>query len=111
MSDFGAMIIFRKANSESFTDDDKNTIKSALKKVINKGNYSNLIKEGNYLNLKGWDNDKLCSLLTEYYIDENYDETVEFAKEEDLEDAKNISRQLQKELGDVYEVIASFEEW
>lgn len=108
MSDFGAIIIFSKSNS-SISDEEKEIIQTELKRVIKSGDYSSIIEEGNYLELKNWDEDKLCSMITEYYIDENFDEIFEFAKEEDTEDLEDIISKLN--LDTSIEISSSFEEW
>ena len=109
MSDFGAIIIFSKNDGSSFTDDDKQAIKKELERVIKSGDYSSIIEEGNYLELKNWDEDKLCSMITEYYMDENFDEIFEFAKEEDTEDLEDIISKLN--LDPSIDVSSSFEVW
>jgi len=109
MSDFGAIIIFSKKDGTSISDEEKEVIQAELKRVIKSGNYSSIIEEGNYLELKNWDVDKLCSMITEYYIDENFDEIFEFAKEEDLVDAEDIVSKLNLESS--IEISFSFEEW
>jgi len=108
MSDFGAIIIFSKSNS-SISDEEKEIIQTELKRVIKSGDYSSIIEEGNYLELKNWDEDKLCSMITEYYIDENFDEIFEFAKEEDTEDLEDIISKLNLDAS--INISASFEEW
>ena len=93
----------------AFTKEEKQIIQEELKRVIKSNDYSSIIEEGNYLELKNWDEDKLCSIITEYYIDENFDEIFEFAKEEDTEDLKDIISKLN--LDTSIEISSSFEEW
>ena len=51
MSDFGAILIFSKSNS-LISDEEKEIIQTELKRVIKSGDYSSIIEEGNYLELK-----------------------------------------------------------
>ena len=108
MSDFGAILIFSKSNS-SISDEEKEIIQTELKRVIKSGDYSSIIEEGNYLELKKWDEDKLCSMVTEYYIDENFDEIFQFTEEEDIEDLEDIISKLNLDAS--INISASFEEW
>lgn len=110
MSDFGALIIFKKKNG-NFSEDDKELIVKELKKVIKDGKYPSNIKDGDFDELKKWESDAYCSMITEYFIDESSEEIREFAKEEDLEEAKNIITKLQPKLIEHFIMEAKFEEW
>lgn len=111
MSDFGAILIIRKT-SGSFTGGDKSTISSMLDAIISRSNYSEIIKTGAFKSLIGWDDDTaLCSMLTEYYDDEDSEDVREFAEEEDMDEAAEIAEKLQARLGNGFTVTAAFQDW
>jgi hypothetical protein len=110
MSDFGAIIIFRKKVG-SFSSDDKKKIEKELKKVITEKEFPSNITEGNFAELRGWDDDAYCSMITEYYDDEDAEEIREFAEEEDIPDCELIIKKLTPTLESDFEMEAKFEDW
>jgi hypothetical protein len=111
MSDFGAILILKKA-SGNFTAQDKELIVEKLSSIIEAGDYLDIIKKGNYKSLIDWEDDTaLCSMLTEYFDDENSEEVRAFAKEDDIEDVEDIAQKLQSKLGNSFTVVSAFEDW
>lgn len=110
MSDFGAIITFQK-KSGSVSDDDKELIIKALKKVIKDGRYPSHIKDGDFEKLKKWEEETYCSMITEYFIDESAEEIREIAEVEDLDEAEDIINKLQLKLGVEFTMEAKFEDW
>lgn len=110
MSDFGAIIIFKK-KSGLFTSDDRKKVEKELKKVITDKEFPSNITEGNFAKLRGWDEDNYCSIVTEYYEDEDADEIREFAEEEDVQDCERIIEKLRPILETDFEMVAKFEDW
>lgn len=110
MSDFGAIIIFRKKDG-NFDSDDKNKIVNELKKVITEKEFTSNIVGGNFSELKIWQENACCSMITEYYDDENANQIWDFAKENDIEDCKRIIKLLKSNLPDDFSIEAKFEEW
>ena len=110
MSDFGAIITFQKKNG-SFSDDDKELIIKELKNIINHGNFPSNIKNGDYVILKKWYNQTYCSMITEYYDDEDSEEIRGFAEIEDIEEANQIITELKKVIGINFDMEVRFEDW
>jgi len=110
MSDFGAIIIFRKKTG-SFSSDDKKKIEKELKKVITDKEFPSNITEGNFSELRGWDEDCYSSMITEYYDDEDTEEIREFAEEDDMQDCERIIEKLKLTLETDFEMEAKFEDW
>lgn len=110
MSDFGAIIKFKK-NDEEISEENIDSIKSALKTVINSEEYPSNIYEGSFANVIAWEENTYASLITEYYDGEDADEIRSFAEEEDLQDCNRIVSSLVSILGNDYEISASFEDW
>lgn len=79
MSDFGAIIKF-KMNGEDISEENIESIKSALKTVINTEEYPSNITEGNFENIISWEENTYASLITEYYDGEDADEIRSFAR-------------------------------
>lgn len=110
MSDFGAIIKFKK-NGEDISEENIESIKSALKTVINTEEYPSNITEGNFENIIGWDENTYASLITEYYDGEDAQEIREFAEDDDIQDCNRIVSSLTNILGSDYEISTSFEDW
>lgn len=110
MSDFGAILIIEK-NTGSLSSEDKAEITAAISEIITAGDYSEVIIEGDYKTIYGWNEDGHCIKLTEYYDDEDADEVRESAKEEDMEEAQEIAEKLIEKLGNDYTIVAAFEDW
>ena len=110
MSDFGAILIFKK-NTGTFSSTDKTRILTELRLIIKNGGYSSVIKDGDFKTLYEWEGTALCSKLSEYYDDEGADDVREFAEEEDMEEAKSIIAKLKQKLGSEFIITASFEDW
>lgn len=110
MSDFGVLIKFKK-NSGSFNKEDLAKIVSGLEQVVNPKDFPSNITNGNFLKLKEWDKGEYVSLITEYYLDQNEEELMDFAEEEDLEQAKDIIEKLKIILNDSIDMSAHLEEW
>ncbi len=109
MSDFGGILIFSKKDGSVFTPEEKQTIVNELERVIEHGNYPDIIREGNYRQLVDWGENTLASMITEYYLDEETEDLYDFAEEEDIELLEEMIEQL--ELPSQIEVKAAFEEW
>jgi len=110
MSDFGAIIIIKKVSGE-MRPGDKNLIASHLVSIIDGGDYPKEIKTGNYKSLIEWgDEGALCSMLSEYY-DDDEDDIREFAEEEDMDEAEDIAEKLRGRLGPGFSITVAFEDW
>jgi|SRR5690606_7594409 len=110
MSDFGAIIVFTK-KSGTFTDYDKELIETKLKEIVTNTEFPSNITEGNFARLRGWEDDSYCSMITEYYEDEDSEEIREFAEEDDLQDCERIIEKLKPIFEEDFEMEAKFEDW
>ncbi len=110
MSDFGAIITFKKKTG-TFSSDDKTKIEKELKKVITEKEFPSNITKGNFEDLRIWDEDRYCSMITEYYLDENAEEIREFAEEDDIQECEKIIEKLKTNLETFFEMKASIEDW
>ena len=110
MSDFGSIILFNKKAGE-FNTSDQNKIKESLKKVIKENVFPLNITKGNFAELRKWDNDGYCSIITEYYDDEDSEEIWEFAKDDDVAECERIIELLKPDLLTDFDMEAKFEDW
>ena len=109
MSDFGAIITFKKSGS-SLSDSDRDSILKNFNKIVEDGEYSSHIKSRSsykFNKLDGVD----CIKLTEYYEDEDADEIREFAEEEDIYEANEIIDSLKAVTDSSIEMEARFLDW
>lgn len=83
MSDFGTVIFFTKKDG-NINDNDLELLSSSIKNQIDLNDFPSNIKEGNINELKKWDDNILCSMITEYFFDENENEIRAIIEEEDL---------------------------
>jgi hypothetical protein len=110
MSDFGALIIFRKA-SGTLSAEDKTLILDKLNEAVKNGEHSSHIKGAKYSKLIDWDENLHAVMLTEYFDDEDADEVREFAEEEDIDEANEIIAVLETSLGTDFKMEAVFTDW
>lgn len=110
MSDFGVIIKFTKNSGELQASDLENII-SALEEIVGKSNdFPSNIVEGNYLTLKKWEGNTYVSVITEYYLDENEQELREWASEEDIAQALDITQKLSLIFNDI-QMSVHLEDW
>jgi len=107
MSDFGSVVIFRK-NEGDFSPEDISVIEQELKNVVIEEKYPSNITAGGFQTLKEWGEGVYCSMITEYYDD---DDLRKFAEEDDLPECERIIEDLQAILGGEFSMEASFEDW
>ena len=110
MSDFGAIIVFTKKTG-SFSTDDKKIIEKELKKIVTDKEFPSNITKGNFSELVSWGNNSYCSMITEYYEDEDAEEIRSFAEEDDIPDCERIIELLKSKLEDDFKMEAKFEDW
>src|SRR5690554_6459611 len=111
MSDFGAIILVKKKDSSELSESEIQNISIQLEAIIENGNFTEDLKNSNYLDFREWEGEQLCIVLTEYYDDINMEEYYEATKEDDLSDAKSIADNLLLKLGEEYIITPSFENW
>lgn len=109
MSDFGSLLLFQRSNGD-LTSEDLENIKSILKEVVTEGEFPSNITGGNFLDLRQWDSNVYCSLITEYYLDIESDDLKEYFLKYDIEDCEKIVKKLKPLLPEI-KVEARFEDW
>lgn len=110
MSDFGSIILFGKRKG-NFNDTDVQIIVNLLKKIIVGDKYPSNITEGNFAELRKWDDNSYCSIITAYYEDEDSEEIWKFAEENDIEECERIIQHLEPELAFDFYMEARMEQW
>ncbi len=110
MSDFGALITFKKL-SGTITESDKELILEKLNLAIEDGEYDVPHDGKKYDTVLEWEDDKYCVQLTAYEDGDDADEIRETAEEDDVAEAEEIIASLLPELGGEYEMEAIFTEW
>jgi len=114
MSDFGAYIEIAKKNNEPISLSEAEAINPLIEKMKESQEFSDSLGEDFLYNLTEIENSKESLLLTlsEYWYGEDDDEeNFEFAEDNDLSQAQEISKILEKAFGTIFTFEAKFENW
>lgn len=110
MSDFGSLLTIHKANNEDLSDMEKSSIIETLQSCESFIEFSE-VAEITSPELREWDAKVYAIILTEYYMDDDYEENFEFAQEEEQDDVSKIATQLQEKMGEGFNVESGFVNW
>ncbi|HOY42212.1 MAG TPA: hypothetical protein PLX60_10135 [Chitinophagales bacterium] len=113
MSDFGTMIIATKKDNNGFTNSELSDLSSKLKSIIKKEDYTNALGKDFMDDFQEESDGSAIVLLSEHFyggdIKED-EESFDFVKESELEQAKEMAEKLSIEFSEI-DFDAQTEEW
>lgn len=114
MSDFGTTILAKKEDNSNFSSDDISDLSSKLKSILKDGEYGGALGDDfnhQFGEIEG--SKSIIVQLSEYYYgndDDENEESFEFVKDVELDQALELVEMLSMEFPD-YRFEANVEEW